>query len=486
MKSLQLFLIFLGSLVVLGLLLPEKNIRLFRSVRFNVWLFLVIAVASCIGTLIPQNKPPEEALAKFGPFWTDVFKNLGFFDVYHAWWFSGLLALMAFDVVACKLRRWPLLVHGPLQQKEMDRQKMVEGLLSQSKQKDHFLCERSLDEASHGVRRWLVEKKLSFIEVPIPLHHGEGKHGLAFFTGRHRLQRWGDFILHVSLVVILAGGLIGALFGFEEMLPIIEGQTASMKNRPFDVTLVDFDIEYYKATGAPSLYASQLVVKDGPSVLAEKRIVVNDPLDINRTRFYQASWGMTDRFRSAMLFMAGSVIELKPDEIKPIPGTPFSVRAGLFYPSFDVDSHGHAMTLDYEGRNPALLIEFLGKRNEPQVSVWLLKNHPDRAFRVDGDRVFPTAPPPFHVMDVDPILFSGVQVAYDPGAPVFWIGAIFLLTGLCLHFYMHQRRLRILVVPRAEKVGVFIGGWNSRAAQEFDTEFKTWAGEIRKKLDIRE
>ena len=71
-----------------------------------------------------------------------------------------------------------------------------------------------------------------------------------------------------------------------------------------DTLLKKFDIEYYASTGAPSLYASDLVVKEGDKVVGQKRVIVNDPLDIHRVRFYQASWGMTEDFRSAKLFLA--------------------------------------------------------------------------------------------------------------------------------------------------------------------------------------
>jgi hypothetical protein len=83
------FLVLLSAVTSFGLLLPEKNIKLFRSVRFNIYLFLVIAVASAAGTFLPQEKASEV--------------------VYHSWWFAALLALMAFDVIVCKLRRLPIM-----------------------------------------------------------------------------------------------------------------------------------------------------------------------------------------------------------------------------------------------------------------------------------------------------------------------------------------------------------------------------------------
>jgi cytochrome c biogenesis protein ResB len=193
---------------------------------------------------------------------------------------------------------------------------------------------------------------------------------------------------------------------------------------------------------------------------------------------------MTDQFRMATLQVAGTEVKLHPNEIKKISGTNLSVRANLFNPSFDVDANGAVLTRDSEGRNPALQIDFL-ERRKVKASLWILKNNPDVAYQVEGEHVVPTPPPPFRLMEVSPILFSGIQVGYDPGAPVFWTGAALLLAGLCCHFYLHQRRLRILITPKrfrsrstGAKSEIFIGGWNSRSPGEFEKEFSEWAGEL--------
>jgi cytochrome c biogenesis protein len=362
---------------------------------------------------------------------------------------------MAFDVVACKLRGLPQF---------MNRKKPPS-------QQAQFNAAVSADQSHARVKEWISKKGLI-------LDHDAG----ALLAGRHHFQRWGDFILHVSIVGVLAGNLFGALRGFEEVMPIMEGTTYRMKNRPYDVTLNDFDIEYYASTGAPSLYASDIVVTENGQVIGQKRIIVNDPLDIHRVRFYQASWGMTDEFRSARLHMAGAILELKPREIVPVPKTPLSIRANAFYPTFDIDQNGRATTRNFEGKNPALQIDFLEK-NELKVRLWLLKNQPDVAFQVTGDRVVPTkTPPPFFLMDVDPVLFSGIQVGYDPGAPIFWFFAVILLFGLCLHFYLHERRVRVSFEAHGRSTRVTVHGWNSRAPEEFRREFEGWVREIKAAL----
>jgi cytochrome c biogenesis protein ResB len=422
------------SLVGMALILPVSTLKPFRSVRFNVYLFFVIAACASVGTFLPV--------------------------VYHSWYFASVLALMAFNVVACKLRGLPT----------GHRRRLKPPSHSKS-----FTAAIKIEQAFTVLDKLSTNHRWSFVRA-------DDVSGNRIYTAsRHGLQRWGDFILHVSVVGILAGNLLGVLRGFEENLAIEEGATARMEHRPYDVSLEDFDIEYYASTGAPSVYASQLVVKKDGVEIGRKRIVVNDPLDIDRVRFYQASWGMTESFRRARLRMAGVSIDLKPNELTPIAGTALSVRANVFYPTFDIDQNGRAVSRDNNGGNPALQIDFLEKK-QLRAQMWLLKNHPEAPYQVVGDRVVVASQPPFSLVDVDPILFSGIQVGYDPGAPIFWFFAVTLLIGLCLHFYLHERRIHVVFAPDKQHVRVTVHGWSSRPPQEFAREFENSANDIKAAL----
>ena len=52
------------------------------SMRFAVALLSLLGVASIIGTVLQQSQAMPDYLVKFGPFWTEIFKFLGLFDVY--------------------------------------------------------------------------------------------------------------------------------------------------------------------------------------------------------------------------------------------------------------------------------------------------------------------------------------------------------------------------------------------------------------------
>ena len=474
------FFTILICLCLLGRFLPLRWTKTSRSVRFNIWLFFVIATASAIGTFIPQNKPPHEAVAKFGAFWASVFDKLGFFDIYHTWWFGGLLALMAFNVVACKLRNLPKIIFGPPQKNKLDVKGSLSQIFHRASFREDFKSGKDVEQASQSIQSWIKKRKYQMQKGTVLIDKKEK--GIIYYAGRHYAQRWGDFILHVSIVGILAGNLLGALVGYEEAIPVMEGSKATTQKGRFEIELKDFEIDYYQSTGVPSLFASDLVVRQQGKVVGEKRIVVNDPLDVEGVRFYQASWGMTDQFRSAKFFVAGEILELKQGEAKTIQGLPFQIRANALSPTFDLDENRRPITRDYEGQNPAIQVDFL-KKEEVIGRIWILKNRPEMAFRMVHGVAHPTRPPDvFQFLDVDPILFSGIQVGYDPGAAIFWTFSLILLFGLCVHFYFHQRRLRILILPRGKGTTIYLGGWNSRSPYDFYREFQNCANELRNRL----
>src|SRR5262245_14397801 len=78
----------------------------FKNIKFNIALFAMIALASVAGTLIPQIPENPERVQEFmaaHPQWGWGLKAAGFFNIYYSWWYIGMLGLLAFNVVVCKL-----------------------------------------------------------------------------------------------------------------------------------------------------------------------------------------------------------------------------------------------------------------------------------------------------------------------------------------------------------------------------------------------
>ena len=86
----------------------DQVMQAFASLRLTMFLLICLAVVSIIGTIIPQGQLPPEYLASIGGEQGNRFKLyslLGFFDMYHSWWFVGLLTTLTLNLLACTLKR---------------------------------------------------------------------------------------------------------------------------------------------------------------------------------------------------------------------------------------------------------------------------------------------------------------------------------------------------------------------------------------------
>ena len=79
----------------------------FCSLKLTMFTLITLAVLSIIGTVVPQGSPPPEYLQSISQNKLKLYQSLGFFDMYHSWWFILLLSLLSLNLIACSVRRLP-------------------------------------------------------------------------------------------------------------------------------------------------------------------------------------------------------------------------------------------------------------------------------------------------------------------------------------------------------------------------------------------
>ena len=106
-------------------------------------------------------------------------------------------------------------------------------------------------------------------------------------------------MVHLSIVIVLSGAIVGSFFGFDGFVNIPEGGSANriqlrnskdMRPLGFEVRCDDFDVSFYD-TGAPKEFRSNLKIIENGKKVFEKDIVVNDPLRYKGINFFQSSYG---------------------------------------------------------------------------------------------------------------------------------------------------------------------------------------------------
>lgn len=85
----------------------SQVLELFSSMRFAIALLVVLAIASIVGTVLTQADPYPNYVNQFGPFWADIFRSLGLYSVYSAWWFMLILLFLVVSISLCVIRNAP-------------------------------------------------------------------------------------------------------------------------------------------------------------------------------------------------------------------------------------------------------------------------------------------------------------------------------------------------------------------------------------------
>lgn len=296
------------------------------SMNLAITVLVAVAIASVIGTVLKQNQPYTDYIIKFGPFWHDVFRTLGLYNVYAAFWFLALLGFLLVTTSVCVYR------NGPTMLRDMRHFRMNLG-------------EKSL-RVMRNSREWQLPGEPQAAEQTVREvfsaggyrtreKRGEGRYMVAGMKGG--LGRLGYLLSHVGVIVICLGALVdGNLalklkemsgdirietrdipasqvpeisrlkpsdsLSFRGSVTVPEGSAANLvflnlrdgylvQELPFSVHLKDFRIEHYPS-GKPKSFESDLVIRD-PSLdkPLERTISVNHPLIYKGYAIYQASFG---------------------------------------------------------------------------------------------------------------------------------------------------------------------------------------------------
>src|SRR5215203_4139810 len=89
--------------------LLSRFLKFLCSVRLGVGLLIALGLACLIGMLIMQQNVDgfDRYFADLTPSQRLVYGTLGFFDIYHAWYFNLLLAVLSLNIVLASIDRFP-------------------------------------------------------------------------------------------------------------------------------------------------------------------------------------------------------------------------------------------------------------------------------------------------------------------------------------------------------------------------------------------
>lgn len=411
--------------------------RFLRSVKLAIALLIILAILSILGTLIPQREEAVGFASNMGPELFRLFMTLSLFDVYHSFWFRFIIGCLGLNLIVCSLDRFPKTLSRFNTLPSPDRSRPFENLPSEQS----FEVRQDLTDTAAGVKRFILSRYGRVREKKGP--------GQVFLYGeKGRYSHFGLYLVHLSVLLFLTGGMIGSILGFEAFVNIGEGdQVDSLilrKSRAsmslgFDIRLDKFLVDFYE-NGAPKEYRSDLSFLVKGKEVEKRSVLVNHPVQFRGLTFYQSSYG-TIAGNKVILKISAPKDKQETDRIEVEAGKPISLpgNAGRFVVE-DIRT-------DFMKMGPAILISIQTDQGK-KSRFWVFQRYEIINKRFPGllkssPKLNPSAFKPFTFIleDLETRYYTGLQVNRDPGVPFIWAGCFLIVAGFVVTFFTSHRRV---------------------------------------------
>ncbi len=473
-------------------------LKLLVSLKSAVALISFLTLLSMIGTFVPQNLEAAVYMQRY-PSLGHWILALGFDDMYRSTLFQACLWLLSLSTLVCILTRWKSTSRRLFNRLEnvnaaeinaMEAGRTFDADLPEDWQKNYSKFKTDEDGVLIGLK------------------------------SSGRLSLLGGMFIHIGLLSVLAGGLIGMFFGVEMSLngrqgenvivPPLEALRAArdadkisrearnmrtfspqdpnldkMRNQvevlhkkyaegmaspAFSIAFDELWIEHYQTPegqqfGVKSWNSRVRFISDGQET-ASTVIRVNQPVSYQDFSFYQASWNkFYSKVSMKVDYFAGiagwqdfqptasfpQTLELTLNQPFKPEWASFTFVMQDFMPDFRVID-GRFVSVSNELNNPAAMIVAYDATEKVVGRAWAFPE--DRAMLASHVSSLPFL---FTFMSAQSEYESTLQMAYDPGKPVVWLGCLLFTLGMIMSFYVAYREDWILVFPDGQ-VRISIAG----------------------------
>ena len=420
----------------------EQNIisqllRFLSSMQLGIILILLLAFISIFATLGEQ----ETAVQK----------------VYRSWWYLGIMAFTALNLLLCTLRRFRPIMHLTFQ----PQKNKTASAISKLKVK-RVLNLQAKDEAAA-----LAKVKETLAQSGFKVSQVTGTEGSTVFAERSAWGYLGSLITHASLLIILLGAMYGALTGFEEKNGGIAGDNFQVKSGGFDVAITAVRMEQEKdPTVRPRVFSDVRITKDGKEI-AKGTVSINQPLRFAGNTIYHTS------FRYVSDVTITSVQDGEKHEVQlwdhgqvRLDDEGTILHLMQFFPNFTMNADGIPYSKNYLPERP-VLAGLLIENGRAVRNVFLQLNKPEVIKTAEGELE---------------LLLTGFQhaaiysITRNLGRPILFSGAVLLIIGLYLSFFLNPRRF--WVKYDQENAALFIGGHSPRHKLFLEQELERLESEI--------
>jgi len=475
--------------------------RWLRRMRSALYLLGLLAIASMVGTIVPQRPNVAPTVDAWlagtegpGAPVARALDWLGVFDVFGAPWFTVLLVLLFTSLTSCLIpryrawwRTWRRAEAPPARTLDQAHAVRIDAVVP---------SDRALEVAADVLRRHrfrVTRHTLAGDRVQIA-----GERGRAMREGS-------SLLFHTAFYALLIAIVSGQLLGFSGQVAVVEGESwaetavgywsyrpgrwwGPEDHRGFVLTLDRFEVDWYE-DGTPKTFLSHVTVDrgDGPT---PERVGGNDPVVVDGMKIHQLDWGYAAHVlvRAEGRVVHDRVIVLRRTSagffrgVVKAPGPDPDVALALeLYPHLELDATGAPVVIaDDRPVAPVLLFSVL--RGDVRLDRVQDVTTLDRtALEQVGDgAVRPGDSATVAGVTVEfPELrrWVGFQISHRPTAPLLLLASTLLLTGLVPSLYASRRRVWVEAGPQ-----ITVAGTALQRPHAFEQEFAAIVADLTDRL----
>lgn len=416
--------------------MKQQIFRLVADLRFSIFLLLFISFFSILGTIIEQDQLLEVYKTNY-PLTNPVFGILTWdriiqFEldhVYKTWWFFTLIFLFGLSLISCTFLQ----------------------------QLPSFKIARRCQffrTTGQFYRLKICTTLNNFSWNPILIKIKKSQYSIfqqknIIYCYKGLIGRIAPILVHLSMILVLLGTIIGSLFGFkaQEILPKTESFHLQNILSSGELTLLpkeaarinDFWITYNEKGSISQFYSDISLLDSSGNENKRQTISVNSPLIHQNIYYYQTDWNLIGlRFQNQQnQIMEYPLVNLLNNKNKvwlTWIAINNSFEDGMILILDNLE--GYSSLYDERGK-------FLGNL---EVNERL-----DLTSR-------------FHFVEI--MSSTGLQIKTDPGIPIIYLGFFFLMGSTFISYITYSQ---IWMIQKNQTL--FFGGTTNRAIFDFELEF---------------
>lgn len=435
-----------------------KIFNYLRSVQFFILTLIIIGIIAILGILIPQGWEHPQYLEKYGKVIAVLIIKARWHHIFSSPWFIIPLAAFSFNLVLCIFSRLISLIRtffiSPVK---------TAANITRDKIKSVQKKKTSPDDALSN-----IEEVLKAGHFKIHSKHNTDTINIA--AQKNRLGVSGSLLLHLGLIIIVAGGIIQYYMGEKDMAVLSKDMKTKIDKFTIQLRMLNFSI-VKDENGHIINYQSDLEIMDTTGkTLKAGNTAVNSPLKFRDLYFYQAQYSyvpdaiksfhavITDSLSNDTVFNGHIPYKKKYDLDK----QNVSVLCDAFFCDFVFDLKSRkAFNRSNEHKNPAFRITMF--QNDSLInSQWIFVNFPSPHGSHGRHN--------FTIQSYDPTYYSGIEIRKKPGTPLIWIAIVIISTGLLLVFLFPFRELYLILKQEGDDTSLEIMPAGPGSAEWFEHE----------------